>query len=110
MSSVNLQLLMPDLIALARRAGDAILEVYEQDFSVTHKEDDSPLTQADLASHVIIRDALAALTPQSRCCPRNRPMSIFTPDPAGQNTGWWTRWMEPENSSTGTENSRSTLH
>jgi len=63
MSSVNLQLLMPDLIALARRAGDAILEVYKQDFSVTHKADDSPLTQADLASHVIIRDALAALTP-----------------------------------------------
>jgi 3'(2'), 5'-bisphosphate nucleotidase len=64
MTAVNLQLLMPELIVLVRRAGEAILEVYKQDFSVIHKADDSPLTQADLASHVIIRDALAALTPE----------------------------------------------
>lgn len=63
MADVNLQVLMPELVKLARRAGDAILAVYEQDFSVTHKADDSPLTQADLASHVIIRDGLTALTP-----------------------------------------------
>jgi 3'(2'), 5'-bisphosphate nucleotidase len=59
----GLQRLLPELLSIARRAGDAILEVYGRDFSVTHKEDDSPLTQADLASHVIIRDALARLTP-----------------------------------------------
>ena len=64
MTGLNRQALMPDLVALAKRAGEAILEVYEQDFSVTHKADDSPLTQADLASHVIIRDALGILTPE----------------------------------------------
>jgi len=63
MTSLDLQALLPDLIAVSRRAGDAILEVYGQNFSVTHKADDSPLTQADLASHVIIRDTLAKLTP-----------------------------------------------
>jgi 3'(2'), 5'-bisphosphate nucleotidase len=59
----ELQGLLPALLRIARRAGEAILEVYGRDFSVTQKEDNSPLTQADLASHVIIRDALAELTP-----------------------------------------------
>ena len=64
MSTPDLQALLTDLIAVTKRAGDAILEVYKQDFSITHKADKSPLTQADLASHVIIRDSLAALTPE----------------------------------------------
>jgi len=64
MTTLDLQALLPDLIAVSQRAGDAILEVYGQNFSVTHKADDSPLTQADLASHVIIRDTLAELTPE----------------------------------------------
>ncbi|MDX1380672.1 MAG: 3'(2'),5'-bisphosphate nucleotidase CysQ [Xanthomonadales bacterium] len=51
------------VVELARRAGDAILEVYARDFDVVAKEDDSPLTQADLASHRVIRDGLKALTP-----------------------------------------------
>jgi 3'(2'), 5'-bisphosphate nucleotidase len=88
MTRVNLQALMPDLIALARRAGNAILEVYEQDFSVTHKADDSPLTQADLASHVIIRDALAKLTPD---------IPLLSEESAGidfhTRSGWSRYWL-----------------
>ncbi|MBS0194668.1 MAG: 3'(2'),5'-bisphosphate nucleotidase CysQ [Proteobacteria bacterium] len=53
-----------DCIALARRAGAAIMEIYAQDFDVQAKDDHSPLTAADLASHRIICDGLAALTPQ----------------------------------------------
>lgn len=52
-----------DCIALATAAGAAILDVYAQDFSVEHKDDRSPLTQADLASHRIIVEGLRALTP-----------------------------------------------
>jgi 3'(2'), 5'-bisphosphate nucleotidase len=48
---------------IAVAAGRAILDIYRMDFEVTHKADESPLTQADLASHRLIRDALAALTP-----------------------------------------------
>jgi len=55
--------LLADIIAIAEAAGQAILEIYGKDFEVTHKEDRSPLTQADLASHRLIRDALARLTP-----------------------------------------------
>lgn len=52
------------IIALARSAGDAILEVYASDFDVQSKDDESPLTQADLASHRRIIAGLTELTPE----------------------------------------------
>ena len=58
---------LPDIQLInhvSRAAGKAILEIYGQDFAVQHKEDDSPLTQADLASHNHIVAALQELTPQ----------------------------------------------
>ena len=55
MNTVNPEALIDDLIAIARRAGDAILEIYEQDFDVMTKSDESPLTQADIASHDILQ-------------------------------------------------------
>ena len=46
-------------------AGQAILEIYQQeDVQVQTKSDHSPLTQADLASHNIINQALKKLTPE----------------------------------------------
>lgn len=36
---------------IARRAGEQILNYYDDDIEVDHKSDDSPLTKADLASH-----------------------------------------------------------
>ena len=55
--------LIDPVVALAQEAGRAILEVYSSDFEVQSKEDDSPLTQADLASHHCIVRGLEALTP-----------------------------------------------
>ncbi len=54
---------LPDIIALARKAGDAIMQVYQGEIAVQHKHDNSPLTQADLAAHEIIEHGLQALTP-----------------------------------------------
>ena len=51
---MNLLELVEPAVALARSAGDAILEVYATDFDVQAKDDDSPLTQADMASHRVI--------------------------------------------------------
>lgn len=52
------------LAALAHRAGEAILEVYGRAAAdVTLKEDRTPLTEADRASHRVIIDGLQALTP-----------------------------------------------
>jgi 3'(2'), 5'-bisphosphate nucleotidase len=51
---------MPDLtlvstaVTAALDAGKKILEIYQTDFSVEHKEDTSPLTKADQAGHEII--------------------------------------------------------
>ena len=51
------------VVALAQQAGRAILEVYATDFDVDNKDDNSPLTKADLASHTIISAGLAELSP-----------------------------------------------
>ena len=51
------------VIALAEKAGQAILQVYSSDFEVQSKDDESPLTQADLASHHCIVAGLEKLTP-----------------------------------------------
>ncbi len=52
------------LIDLAREAGEAILKIYNTDFSVYEKSDQSPLTEADMASHKVIVKGLAELTPE----------------------------------------------
>jgi len=51
------------LLDIAKAAGQAILAVYHQDFAVEHKDDRSPLTAADLASHRTIVQRLAQLDP-----------------------------------------------
>ena len=49
---------------IAQEAGQAILNIYQQDdVGIQTKSDQSPLTQADLASHDIITKALKNLTP-----------------------------------------------
>lgn len=49
---------------LAVRAGAAIAEIYRSDdWQVSHKSDNSPITAADLAAHHIIVDGLAELFP-----------------------------------------------
>ncbi|HET8941842.1 MAG TPA: 3'(2'),5'-bisphosphate nucleotidase CysQ [Rudaea sp.] len=50
--------------AIARTAGAAIMRVYAGEFTVQHKDDNSPLTAADLAAHRAIVDGLHVLTPQ----------------------------------------------
>jgi len=58
---------MPELDALlriAREAGELILRVYRQDFQVNQKNDQSPVTEADMAAHHHILAELTRLTPQ----------------------------------------------
>ncbi|MDL2193043.1 3'(2'),5'-bisphosphate nucleotidase CysQ [Cobetia sp. LC6] len=50
------------LEVIARKAGAAIMEIYESgDFTVDMKSDDSPLTTADRAAHAVIVDGLKAM-------------------------------------------------
>jgi len=50
---------LPTILKAAVMAGNAALEVYQQDFSVIEKSDHSPLTLADTRAHAIIQKALA---------------------------------------------------
>ena len=53
------------IVAIAKQAGKAIMEIYaDPNTAVSSKADHSPLTEADLASHRIICESLAQLTPQ----------------------------------------------
>ncbi len=64
MSPIELERLCRVACALAREAGQAILDVYDSEFAVEHKEDRSPLTAADIASHRVIVAGLERLAPQ----------------------------------------------
>lgn len=59
LDTINLK----DIVKIAKEAGDAILEIYEKDFTVEHKDDESPLTEADIKSNEIICSALKNLYP-----------------------------------------------
>jgi 3'(2'), 5'-bisphosphate nucleotidase len=52
------------IIDIAKQAGEAIIKIYETDFSVYEKSDLSPLTEADLAAHNVISNGLLKLTPE----------------------------------------------
>jgi 3'(2'), 5'-bisphosphate nucleotidase len=64
MSELDLGALADRCCALAREAGDAIMRIYAGDFAVERKDDDSPLTAADLAAHRVIVAGLNALAPE----------------------------------------------
>jgi 3'(2'), 5'-bisphosphate nucleotidase len=81
-----------DLLAatadLAYRAGDAILNLYLQDFSVSHKSDDSPVTAADLAAHHCILEGLATLTPDIPVLSEEGPLP-----PPSVRAAWPRYWL-----------------
>ena len=58
MDTIQYDKLILTTILAAKRAGEAILEVYDSDFAVEQKDDKSPLTLADKRSHEIIENVL----------------------------------------------------
>lgn len=57
--------LLSKIESIAIKAGNEIMKIYESDFEITTKKDASPLTEADLASHNIIKAELTKLTPNT---------------------------------------------
>ena len=47
----ELEELTSEILKISYQAGERILEIYETDFSVENKKDNSPLTAADMAAH-----------------------------------------------------------
>jgi 3'(2'), 5'-bisphosphate nucleotidase len=56
-------ILKDELVAVARRAGAVILDIYQRDFETLRKADRSPVTEADTAAEGVILEALARLAP-----------------------------------------------
>jgi len=57
LNKINVQ----DIVGLAKQAGDSIMQIYQKDFEVEFKGDQSPLTEADKAAHMIIEAGLKDL-------------------------------------------------
>jgi len=54
---------LKEIVIIAKAAGDAIMKIYEKDFTIEYKDDKSPLTEADTKSNEIICNALQNLYP-----------------------------------------------
>lgn len=80
--------LIEPVVALAVDAGNAILEVYATDFDVHSKTDESPLTQADLASHRIIVAGLEELTPELPIVSEESGLADFS-----ERSRWPSYWL-----------------
>jgi len=61
---LNLEYLCQNAVSIARIAGQKILDIYDSKYTIEHKQDNTPLTTADLAADKIIRKALHELTPE----------------------------------------------
>jgi len=51
------------LLEISKKAGEAILKIYETDFEVEYKDDKSPLTAADKAANDVIMEGLEKMNP-----------------------------------------------
>jgi 3'(2'), 5'-bisphosphate nucleotidase len=56
------QIDIQDIVTIAKEAGNAIMQVYKQDFEVEYKRDNSPLTLADKKANDIIEAGLNQLS------------------------------------------------
>lgn len=59
-AEINIDVVMTVAISAAYRAGLEILKIYDTDFDVEKKDDNSPLTLADKGAHKVIEKALSS--------------------------------------------------
>ncbi len=55
--------ILPKVIKVADEASEKVLHIYQSDFKVSYKDDESPITAADVASHEIIVKGLRNISP-----------------------------------------------
>ncbi len=59
---MDLEKLLFEVLKISEKAGKEIKKVYESEFAVEHKEDKSPLTEADKRSHDVIQKGLECIS------------------------------------------------
>ena len=88
MAEHDLKELLDPVIQIAYQAGKVIMEVYDAGFSVEHKSDHTPVTEADMAANKVIVSSLKELTPH---------LPILTeetkPTPYSQRKKWERYWL-----------------
>lgn len=86
---MDLAALTQIIVEVAQAAGSEIMQVYNSaDFSIDHKEDQSPLTAADLRSHQTIVEALQVLTPHYPILSEESASIDFA-----ERSQWQTYWL-----------------
>jgi 3'(2'), 5'-bisphosphate nucleotidase len=68
------------IVAMAQRAGAAIMDIYRSAPQVRYKPDNSPVTDADQASETIIIEALSKLMPDVPVIAEERTAAGFVPE------------------------------
>jgi len=88
MEKYDLKELLDPVIQVAYQAGKVIMEVYDAGFSVEHKSDQTPVTEADKAANSCIESRLKELTPH---------LPILTeeakPTPFSERQTWPRYWL-----------------
>lgn len=84
----ELPTLLDAVIGMARQAGSLIMEIYHSEFAVDAKEDRSPLTAADLASHGYLVKQLTDCEPVFPVLSEESAALPFE-----QRTTWDTYWL-----------------
>ncbi|WP_070968203.1 3'(2'),5'-bisphosphate nucleotidase CysQ [Vibrio sonorensis] len=60
----DLSYLLPEVVEIARSAGQLVLDIYEnKEYEAYTKSDETPVTSADIAAHKFINERLSELTP-----------------------------------------------
>jgi len=80
--------LTQEALSVAHLAGNRILEVYAADYDVSFKQDQTPVTTADLAAHDLIVDHLQKLEPQYPVLSEESECISYK-----ERTRWSTYWL-----------------
>ena len=76
-------------IALAKRAGDAIMSIYqEDDIGKQEKSDNTPVTAADIASNEVLMAGLTAIAPDIPVMSEETPIP-----PLAERQHWQRYWL-----------------
>ena len=87
----DLNALLPDVIKIAKQAGDAIMTIYtdeNEDFGISKKADNSPLTKADLLSNDVITKGLKELAPEIPILSEESKQTEYA-----ERSGWSRFWL-----------------
>nr|WP_207061806.1 3'(2'),5'-bisphosphate nucleotidase CysQ [Motiliproteus sp. SC1-56] len=82
--------MLPQIMKIAREAGDLILTYYHDRprLDIAHKADESPVTSADLAAHELITASLVRLTPDIPVLSEESPAKTM-----GERHHWPRYWL-----------------